>query len=51
MFLDISRLRRTETRSICPENFTGAKGAAAMATEGTGVIPRASILSWTLIGP
>lgn len=36
MFLDISRLRRTETRSICPENFTGAKGAAAMATEGTG---------------
>lgn len=27
---------QAQTRSICPENFTGEKGKAAMATEGTG---------------
>jgi len=37
--VDMSNLFRTskaQTRSISPENFTGAKGRAAMATEGTG---------------
>lgn len=34
--MDIARLRRTRTRSICPENFDGAKGGAARATVGTG---------------
>lgn len=36
---NLSNLYRTsdaETRSISPENFTGEKGKAAMATEGTG---------------
>jgi hypothetical protein len=32
----LSRLSDAETRSICAENFTGEKGKAAMATEGTG---------------
>jgi D-arabinan exo alpha-(1,3)/(1,5)-arabinofuranosidase (non-reducing end) len=32
----LSRLSRGKTRSITPENFTGEKGKAAMATEGTG---------------
>src|SRR5215510_10624724 len=32
----LSRLSRGKTRSISPENFTGEKGQAAMATEGTG---------------
>ena len=30
------RLSNAETRSISPENFTGEKGKAGMATEGTG---------------
>ena len=30
------RLADAETRSISPENFSGAKGAGGMATEGTG---------------
>jgi hypothetical protein len=30
------RLSHAQTRSISPENFTGAKGGGAMATEGTG---------------
>src|SRR5262245_47998779 len=30
------RLADAETRSISPENFSGARGAGAMATEGTG---------------
>jgi len=34
---NLSRLSTAKTRSISPENFTGAKGAAGMATEGTGV--------------
>ena len=33
---DISLLRDVETRSISPENFDGAKGGGARATEGTG---------------
>jgi len=33
---NLSRLSKAKTRSISPENFTGEKGRAAMATEGTG---------------
>ena len=33
---NLSRLSSAETRSISPENFTGKKGQAAMATEGYG---------------
>ena len=33
---NLSRLSSAETRSISPENFTGEKGQAAMATEGYG---------------
>ena len=33
---NISRLSSAKTRSISPENFTGEKGKAAMATEGNG---------------
>jgi len=33
---NVSRLSRAKTRSISAENFTGEKGQAAMATEGTG---------------
>ncbi len=33
---DLARLSHAKTRSISPENFTGAKGQAGMATEGTG---------------
>jgi hypothetical protein len=33
---NVWRLADAETRSISPENFTGAKGAGGMATEGTG---------------
>jgi hypothetical protein len=33
---NLYRLSDAQTRSICPENFTGEKGKAAMATEGTG---------------
>ncbi|MCY3021638.1 MAG: DUF2961 domain-containing protein [Planctomycetota bacterium] len=33
---NLSRLSSAETRSISPENFTGGKGKAGMATEGTG---------------
>ena len=36
----IARLSRAKTRSISAENFTGEKGKAGMATEGTGA-PRA----------
>lgn len=32
----LSRLSHAKTRSISPENFTGEKGKAGMATEGTG---------------
>ncbi len=34
---NLSRLSRAQTRSISPENFTGAKGRGGMATEGMGV--------------
>ena len=33
---NLSLLSRAQTRSISPENFTGAKGAGGMAVEGTG---------------
>jgi len=33
---DLSRLSKAKTRSISPENFTGAKGEGGKATEGTG---------------
>jgi hypothetical protein len=33
---NLSRLSNAQTRSISPENFTGEKGKAGMATEGTG---------------
>jgi hypothetical protein len=33
---NLARLSKAQTRSISPENFTGRKGAAAMAMEGTG---------------
>ena len=33
---NISRLSNAQTRSISAENFTGEKGKAGMATEGTG---------------
>ena len=33
------RLADGETRSISPENLTGAKGRGGMATEGTGAVP------------
>ena len=33
---NLSRLSAAQTRSISPENFTGEKGKAGMATEGTG---------------
>ncbi|MDH7568044.1 MAG: DUF2961 domain-containing protein [Armatimonadota bacterium] len=33
---NLSRLSSAKTRSISPENFTGEKGKAAMATQGTG---------------
>lgn len=36
---NLSRLSRAKTRSISPENFTGEKGKAGMATEGTGAQP------------
>jgi hypothetical protein len=33
---NLYRTSNAKTRSICPENFTGEKGKAGMATEGTG---------------
>jgi hypothetical protein len=35
---NLSRLSRARSRSISPENFTGAKGKGGMASEGTGAI-------------
>jgi hypothetical protein len=35
---NLSRLSNAKTRSISAENFTGAKGAGGMATEGTGAV-------------
>ena len=40
---DIARLRNVTTRSISPENFDGAKGGGARATEGTGASPPVSL--------
>ena len=36
---NLARLSNAESRSISPENFTGEKGKAGMATEGTGKGP------------
>ncbi|MEL7115362.1 MAG: hypothetical protein AAGP08_07185, partial [Pseudomonadota bacterium] len=36
---NLFRMSTAKTRSISPENFTGAKGAGGMATEGTGAVP------------
>ena len=33
---DLSRLSRAKSRSISPENFTGAKGGGGQAVNGTG---------------
>ncbi|HOW67864.1 MAG TPA: DUF2961 domain-containing protein [Candidatus Paceibacterota bacterium] len=33
---NLYRTSKAQSRSICPENFTGEKGKAGMATEGTG---------------
>ena len=33
---NLARLSAAQTRSISPENFSGAKGQGGMATEGTG---------------
>jgi len=35
---NLSRLSAAQTRSISAENFTGAKGAGGMATEGNGAV-------------
>ncbi|HLZ08359.1 MAG TPA: hypothetical protein VKT80_07230, partial [Chloroflexota bacterium] len=35
---NLARLSNARTRSISAENFTGAKGAGGMATEGTGAV-------------
>ena len=39
---NLYRLSDAKTRSISPENFTGEKGRAGMATNGTGAGPRGS---------
>ena len=36
---NLARMSDAKTRSISPENFTGAKNAGGMATEGTGAVP------------
>jgi len=36
---NLSQLSNAKTRSISPENFTGAKGGGGRATEGTGAVP------------
>ena len=38
---NLARLSRAKSRSISAENFTGAKGAGGMATEGTGAVAAA----------
>ena len=40
---NLSRLSKAQTRSISPENFTGAKGAAAMAVEGSASVAARSL--------
>ena len=40
---DLARLSRAKTRSISPENFTGAKGGGGQATEGTGAHAASSL--------
>ncbi len=45
---NLSRLSKAKTRSISPENFTGEKGKAGMATEGTGA--RVPPATWARAG-
>jgi len=40
---NLSRLSNAKTRSISPENFTGAPGQGGRATEGTGALPARSL--------
>jgi hypothetical protein len=40
---NLSRLSDAKTRSISPENFTGAAGKGGMATKGTGELPARSL--------
>src|SRR6478735_7726335 len=40
---NLSRLSNAKTRSISPENFTGAPGQGGRATEGTGASPARSL--------
>lgn len=49
--LEISKMSHFETRSVCPENFTGEKGKAAMATEGTGATKAAELGQGWKISP
>jgi len=46
---NLSRISAAETRSISPENFTGARGAGGKALDGTGAVPgRALGQGWKL---
>ncbi len=46
---NLARLSSARTRSISPENFSGAKGQAGMATEGTGAAPGNDLgLGWKI---
>ena len=36
---NLARMSDAKSRSISPENFTGAQNAGGMATEGTGAVP------------
>ncbi|MGO9740890.1 MAG: glycoside hydrolase family 172 protein [Roseiarcus sp.] len=46
---NLSRLSAAKTRSISPENFSGAPGAGGMATEGTGAIHARDLgLGWKI---
>ena len=47
-----SRRSNAKTRSICPENPTGGKGEAALATEGTGAHAARDLgRGWKMIPP
>ena len=48
---NLSRLSSARSRSISPENFTGAKGAGGMATEGTGARAARDLWSGWKVSP
>jgi hypothetical protein len=48
---NLARLSNAQTRSICPENFTGEKGKGGMATEGTGAKAAAGLGQGWKISP